>query len=306
MAKRKAKKQVQRKIPKVRIARPKGRPFQLRYDCPVEKRQVRISTGCRDEAEAKRQKTELEAKLLLGLETQPTKDFSKLGPEMEWEDFRGQFRTLHLTTVRDNTASDTESRLDIAERILKPRTLGDFADPSSLQRLQAKLLAGEQSRRGKPRSVHTVKGYMNCILAAVNWAHLQGWIPTAPKIRKIKTPKMKVMKGRPISENEFNEMLTKTSEVVGEEASESWQYLLRGLWSSALRLDELMHISWDQFVMIRPLWNAGKYPILEIPASMQKNNTEENIPLLPWFENILFETPKDERTGWVLIHFHFN
>ena len=36
---------------------------------------------------------------------------------------------------------------DLAERILKPRTLGDMADPNALQRLQARLLAGAQSRR---------------------------------------------------------------------------------------------------------------------------------------------------------------
>jgi integrase len=32
---------------------------------------------------------------------------------------------------------------------------------------------------------------------------------------------------------------------------------------------------------------------------MQKNNTEEEIPLLPWFETVLLETPEDRRTGWV-------
>lgn len=144
-----------RKIPRVRIVRPAKRPFQLRYDCPVEKRQVRISTGTRDETEAERQKAELEARLLLGIEARPGKDI-KLGPEMEWSDFREQYRTLHLATVRDVTAMHAESRLDIAERIMKPRILGDLADPNTLQRLQARLLAGDQSRRKKPRSPNTV------------------------------------------------------------------------------------------------------------------------------------------------------
>ena len=57
-----------RKIPTVRIGRPSGRPFQLRYTCPVEEREVRISTNTRDEHEAERQKKELEAKLLLGID----------------------------------------------------------------------------------------------------------------------------------------------------------------------------------------------------------------------------------------------
>ena len=266
-----------RRIPKVRLAKPEGRPIQLRYFCPVEKREIRISTGTRDEQEAELQKAELEAKLLLGVNGKPGQSKAN-GPEMEWADFREQYRTLHLSTIRDNSAVHAESRLDVAERILKPRTLGDFADPNSLQQLQAKLLAGEQSLRKKPRSPHTVKGYMNCVLGAVHWAHLQGWLPTAVRIRKIKVGKIKAMKGRPISVDEFLLMLDKTAGVVGLEAADAWRYILRGLWESALRLDELMHVSWDKPGTIRPIWPAGQLPVLDIPATMQKNDTEESIP----------------------------
>ena len=31
---------------------------------------------------------------------------------------------------------------------------------------------------------------MGCVLAAVNWAHLQGWLPSAPRIRKIRVSKI--------------------------------------------------------------------------------------------------------------------
>ena len=40
----------------VRLAKPTGRPIQLRYFCPIERREVRISTGTRDEVEALRQR----------------------------------------------------------------------------------------------------------------------------------------------------------------------------------------------------------------------------------------------------------
>jgi hypothetical protein len=140
MAKKKRRRKSNRKIPKVRIARPTGRPFQLRYTCPIEKREIRVSVGSRDEDEAERMRIELEAKLVLGLDTKPYK-CRMVGPEMEWDDFREQYRALHLTMVRDSTASDSESRLDLAERILKPKTLGDLAEPNALQHLQAKLQA---------------------------------------------------------------------------------------------------------------------------------------------------------------------
>ena len=109
----------QQHVPKVRIAHAKGRPIQLRYRCPIEKREVRISTNTYDPAEAEQQKKELEAKLLLGI--QPTKrNGPTRGPHMPWEEFRDAYTTLHLVGVRDRSASDAESRLDIAQRILKP------------------------------------------------------------------------------------------------------------------------------------------------------------------------------------------
>ncbi len=94
MAKQKRPSASNEKKPSVRIVRPSGRPFQLRYFCPVEKREIRVSTGDRDEDEAERRKKELEAKLLLGLDTKSGK-VKLTGPEMDWADFREQYRTVH-------------------------------------------------------------------------------------------------------------------------------------------------------------------------------------------------------------------
>ena len=60
-----------------------------------------------------------------------------------------------------------------------------------------------------------------------------------------------------------------------------------------------MHVSWDQPGTIRPKWIEGELPVLELPADMQKNDTEEEIPLLPGFEKLLMRIPKEARTGWV-------
>src|SRR6478672_1400618 len=121
------------KPPKVRIARPDGRPFQLRYTDPETKKEVRISIGSRDENEAQQQKEKLEAKLLLGIDAKPRR--RKGGPTMEWADFRLRYSELQLTTLREKTILAAESRLDIAERILKPRTLADVANSEALHEL---------------------------------------------------------------------------------------------------------------------------------------------------------------------------
>lgn len=297
MAKKKQSKSEKKIVPKVRIAQPSGRPFQIRYTCPNEKREIRISVGSRDIEDAEQMKAEIEARFLLGLAPQEKKG-KVFGPEMAWDDFREEYRVLHLSALRDRTAEDVESRLDIAERIVKPKTLGDMAKSATLQKLKSRLLAGEQGVRGKPRSPHTVRGYLRSILAALNWAYDQDWLETPPKLPRIKTSK-NPMKGRPISAAEFKQMLESVSEIVGKEAAPSWKYVLQGLWESALRIDELMHLSWDLPGTIRPVWQPGKHPVLEIPAAMQKNDTFQTIPLLPGFEKLILETPETDRKGWI-------
>ena len=96
-----------------------------------------------------------------------------------------------------------------------------------------------------------------------------------------------------MTDQEFQEMLAAVEPVVGAAAAASWKYLLRGLWESGLRLDELMHVSWDNALVIMPIWRAGRHAVLHIPHSMQKNATEESIPLLPGFEQLL-----DRKSGW--------
>jgi hypothetical protein len=102
----------------------------------------------------------------------------------------------------------------------------------------------------------------------------------------VKTSKLRASKGRPITAEEFDRLLDKVEGEVGQEARSSWNYLLRGLWTSALGLEEIMKVSWDEPRYIMPVWARGRRPVLRIPASMQRNYTEEEIPLLPWFEEV--------------------
>lgn len=259
-----------------------------------------MSIGSRDEDEAERQKKELEARLLLGIGPKKKKR-STGGVNMPWDEFRERFTALQLSTLRDGSASDAESRLDIATRILKPRTLGDVANAEALTELQSRLLAGAESRYDPPRrrSAHTVRTHVAAVLAALNWAESMGWLPAVPKIKRVKVAKLKRMKGRPIVAEEFERMLTVTPKEVGEEAADSWDFVLRGLWESGLRISELMAMSWDDPGQIMPVWQRGALPVLEIPHELQKNATEESIPMLPDLESLLLEIPEEQRTGWV-------
>lgn len=285
------------KPPAVRMAKPTGRPIQLRYTDPETGKEVRITTGTHDPEEAAEQKQSLEAKLLLGIDAKPRR--RQGGKHMAWEDFRERYRDIHLAPLRPKTQYDNDRRLEVITRVLKPRTLADVANVDALTDLQSKLLAGAESRYSRPRSPHSVRTYMAVIVGSLNWAVEMGWLEAAPRIRKVKTSKLKHMKGRPLTLEEFERMLMVTPAVVGEAAARSWRFLLHGLWESGLRLDELMHVSWDDPNCIMPVWPRGSLPVLQIPAAMQKNDTEESIPMLAGLESILAEVPECERHGWV-------
>ncbi|HJN08632.1 MAG TPA: site-specific integrase [Pirellulaceae bacterium] len=285
-----------RKIPTVRIGRPSRRPFQLRYTCPVEDREVRISTKTRDECEAERQKKELEAKLLLGIEAKPRTVVK--GPSMPWGDFRHEYSRLKVSTfLSENSMYTAEMRLDVCESIISPRTLGKMASPDTLARLQAELLAGAMSKKEK-RSPNTVESYVRTLQAALNWGHKLGWLPEVLHLDFDVDDESETFKGRPLTVPEFDAMLAACDEVCKRGPS-SWKFLLRGLWESGLRLAEAMHLSWDDDALIMPLRTRGGGYLLKIPANMQKSRKSQEVPTTPAFAALLDEVLIDARTGWI-------
>lgn len=284
----------------VKLACPTARPIQLRYWCPQRKRFVRESTGTYDLKEAEQLRKQREAELLTGTYV--------LNSRVTWEYFRDEYRALVAGAMKSSGKIDQV--LDVVQRIAKPVYLADIADSNMLARIQSALLAGDgtlpkKRKPGEPlpeqarRSPHTVKSYMATLMSALSWASTMSWIDNVPKRPRLKVAKLDPMKGRPLTGEEFERMLAAVPKVLGEEAAESWRYLLRGLWTSALRKEEAIMLSWDDPNGIRPEWLTRGLPILIVPADLQKNNSDAEIPLLPWFEQVLLETPEEQRKGRV-------
>ena len=140
---------------------------------------------------------------------------------------------------------------------------------------------------------------MTNVMAAANWAYDQGWLQEKPRFKILKVSKTRGMRGRPITEDEFRKLLESVEEVVGTKAKKDWQTLLKGLWTSGLRLSEILSLGWDDSCQIYPIWKEGQEPVLRLSAQIQKNDTEEEIPLLPWFEELLLQLPQEARSGFV-------
>ncbi|WP_145084751.1 tyrosine-type recombinase/integrase [Anatilimnocola aggregata] len=292
-----------RKVPKVRLAKPAGRPWQIRYTPVGENREVRISTQTEDKNQAIEQQKEIEAKLLLGVDPKPRK-IRDAGPLMPWSQFRDQYSRLKVATMRSShSRSSAEYRLDVCESIISPATLGQMSEDATLARLQAELLAGSGGNRKvkKARSPHTVRSYLATLIAALNWTHRpMKWLPEPVEFELLEVDEPD--KGRPLCAEEFERMLAAVPKAIETEdatAVASWQRLLRGLWESGLRLSEAMSLHWTADGAILPHWRRSGLLLLHIPAKMQKNRKAQDVPTTPAFAAIIAQTSEADRSGWI-------
>ena len=209
---------------KVQVVTFKGRTnLMLRYVDPMTGKQVHKSSGCTKRKEAERAAAKWEAELREG------RYFA--GSKMLWSDFRTRYEDEVLAGRAKATDHKVSGVFNSVERILSPKRLCDLT-AQRLSYFQSKL-------REAGRAESTIKSCLAHLRSALNWAVGQSILATAPKIEKPKRAKGgKLMKGRPITGEEFDRMLAAVPKVVGAERAPSWEHYLRGLWLSGLRLAE--------------------------------------------------------------------
>ena len=152
--------------------------------------------------------------------------------------------------------------------------------------------------REEGKSEYTIKNYTAHFRAALQWAvktRILAAVPEFPALPRAKGQKM--MKGRPITLREFQAMLDATAAVVGTAAVESWQHYLWSLWNNGLRLRESLAVYWDRADDRLCVDLSGAFPMLRIPAELQKNNSETLWPIAPEWGDMLLAVPVSERHG---------
>ncbi|MEX2122193.1 MAG: site-specific integrase, partial [Pirellulales bacterium] len=293
------------------------RYYQMRYRDPESGRKFSRSTGVertgrkRERAEAEKSAGKWQAELLEGR-------YAKRG-KVTWAAFRERYEDEVLADrLADTTDVKVAGVFNAVESILKPAKLRELT-ADAISRLETEL-----RKRGRAES--TIKGHLAHLKAALRWAARMGMIPAAPAIEMPKRAKgSTVMKGRPITGEEFDRMLAKVKAALSTVESQrtgkarpwklsepkrleleqravaavpSWQHLLRGLWWSGLRLGESLELSWDDAGKLC-IDLDGKRPMLRIPAELEKGNKDRVLPLAPEFAEFLMATPEHERTGYV-------
>ena len=220
-----------------------------------------------------------------------------------WEVFRSLYEEEHVSSLADRTDDKIAGIFNTVERVIKPNRLGDLNE-ASLSRYSQQL-------RRSGRSENTIKGHLDHISAALSWAEDRGLINKVPKIRKPKRArKSRVMKGRPIAEQEFESFLAAVPAAVVPDGDHieagrkpaiiaSWQQLLTGLWWSGLRLSEAVCLHWTdrRYICVERLEDAT--PMLWVPDAHEKGHEDRILPMAPEFAEFLRAIPPQLRSGYV-------
>jgi len=294
--------------------------YVLKFYCPIRRKRIRRNCGTRDRREARRILRECQERLLNGTyvasggaitsEEQSHDPLPKAtagSSAMGWQEACERYRLHKQVRVRKKSLDDALSRINIAERIFEgyrqdrglPEGLAvsDAMTLDQLEYLQDRLLAGDECRYDQ-RSPNTVNSMMAAVMAFVRFCQKHGWINAVPPVEKLDTDD--VMKGRPITGEEFDRMIEATSAVVGTLSAPSWQFALRILWESGFRVGDLMDFSWEDERHIHPVWATRRdmHSTIIVPST-QKNGRHQEIPMQPGLQALLEAVPEKDRTGWI-------
>jgi len=267
---------------KVHIVKYKDRAnLMMRYECPATGKQIAKSSGTHVKQKAERIAGKWEDDLRKGRYNKSS--------SMSWSDFREYLEDHHLDGMAKNTFEAYQSSLNVFENECRPRKLADMTT--------ARITALGTAIRKNGRAPATVARHYRHLKAVANWAHKQKLLPVVPEFSM---PKLqKGMRGRPITTEEFERMLAKAGDVMGPAAGDSWQFYLKGLWTSGLRLEESLTLRWDPAPGCIVVDFSGKYPMLLIPAEAEKGHANRLLPITPEFAGHLAQVPERQRKGFV-------
>jgi integrase len=261
---------------------PDRKNLMMRYTDPRSGKQVARSAGSNVRRQAERAAAKWEAELREGR-------YQKL-VHISWQDFRERYERHVDQEHADKTLLKVISVLNAVEQLEDPRRLCDLDDQ--------RLIAFKQKLQ-TTCSPSTVGSYLAHLRSALSTAVEWGMLPRLPKMPKVRRAKgAKLMRGRAVADSEFKRMLEATCAVVGDDAAASWQFLLRGFWTSGLRLQDACQLHWSADKG-HSVDFSGKRPMFVIRGLLEKGKRDRLLPMAPEFVQLLEEVPPDARQGRV-------
>lgn len=172
----------------------------------------------------------------------------------------------------------------------------DLIDPKLVASLTTATIAKfTNGLRARGLAALTIKGHLQYLRTCLRWANRAGLLRSVPAFEMPR--RVNKMKGRPITAEEFERMLSALPVIFPPSLIPEWEFLLRGLWLSGLRIGEALKLTWDPSGFCVNL--AGKVPRLKIEVNEQKSAKAELLPLAPDFAEFLLAVPTSRRHGRV-------
>lgn len=254
-----------------------GRPyFEAQWTDPITGMKRTKTTKKTSRRDAERWVAKNETKLL---------GIDRLSGKTVWADFRKRFESEGLHGLAKKTVSKNKTTLNKVETIIGPAYV-ESMDTRAIERFISQLY-GEDIENA------TIVTHVIILRKILKWAHKRHIIPTMPTIDVPK--KTPARRGRAITQEEFDRIIKKVPEVVGERYKESWEFLLYGLWWSGLRIGEAMELHWtnDEKISIDM---SHELPMFTIQAEADKGRKTRLLPMAPEFSVMLEGLP---RKGYV-------
>lgn len=217
---------------------------------------------------------------------------------------------LDLENSAWSAAADRYENENLASRA--PKTLAKWRgtraklethiNPQSVAVLTASVISRLQTAlRAEGLAESTIKGHLAHLKAALHWFARLGYIKKVPTIDMPK--RIETMRGRPITTEEFERMLTKLDDpaIIPTHLASGWKHLFTGLWLSGLRLGEGLELRWNTggLAVIVSATPTG-FPVrLKIETNRDKSTEFRILPLAPDFQKFLLQTPPADRKGRV-------
>jgi len=239
------------------------------------------------------------------LKTSNKREAEREAGRIEAELREGQWRATRTTRWKDfRTKYETEGMFDLAPASVRlfqnaAAKLEKLVGPATLQSLtEEKLNSFTVLCLEEGLSKQTVAAYLRHLKAALRWAVSQKLLLDCPVFRMPKGSSCGQAKGRAVTGEEFERMLEAVPKVLDGRQTDSWVFLLKGLWWSGLRLGEALKLSWDDPKDLMVDF-TGKRPLLRIQAGAEKGKKDRTLPLAPEAAELLQTVPEDERSGLV-------
>ena len=197
------------------------RNLMMHYTDPFTGKHVARSAGTRNATKAERAAAKWEDELREGRYQKPNRK--------TWEEFRAYYSAHALPSLAKRSQESYESTLNVFEQKCHLERLAHVTT--------ARVTAFATALRDDGRSEATIAHHLRHLKAAMRWAPREGLLDELPKFSMPKRIKgAKLMRGRPITTEEFERMIKAVPKIVDNAAAKSWKFYLRGLWESGLRL----------------------------------------------------------------------